>query len=69
MGRLLRASEVAERLRLSRERVYSLTRAGVLPARRVGPRTQLLFDEAEVMAALSRVGREPAACSSLEARR
>jgi excisionase family DNA binding protein len=37
--------EVAEKLRMSRDRVRDLVRDGILPARRLTPRGRLLFDE------------------------
>jgi excisionase family DNA binding protein len=38
-------AEVADRLRMSPDRVRDLVRDGVLPARRLTPRGRLLFDE------------------------
>jgi excisionase family DNA binding protein len=38
-------AEVADRLRMSPDRVRDLVRDGILPARRLTPRGRLLFDE------------------------
>jgi excisionase family DNA binding protein len=57
MTRHLTTLEIAERLRMSPDRVRILARAGVIPARRACPRGRLLFVEAEVEAALRRAGR------------
>jgi excisionase family DNA binding protein len=57
MTRHLTTLEIAERLRMSPDRVRILARAGVIPARRACPRGRLLFDEDDVLAALRRAGR------------
>jgi excisionase family DNA binding protein len=48
----LTASELAARVRLSRDRVYKLARAGVLPSVRLVPKGKLLFDLTQVEAVL-----------------
>jgi len=46
--RLLDAKEVAEILQVNVQRVYELTRQGILPSIRIGPR-QIRFDETRLM--------------------
>jgi hypothetical protein len=57
MVKHLTTLEIADRLRLSPDRIRILARTGVIPARRACPRGRLLFVEAEVEAALRRAGR------------
>lgn len=46
--RLLDAKEVAEILQVNVQRVYELTRQGILPSVRIGPK-QIRFDETRLM--------------------
>ena len=55
MPKYLTASEVAERLHYSVWSVRALARAGILSGVRLRPGGKLLFDPAEVDAALERV--------------
>jgi hypothetical protein len=57
MVKHLTTLELADRLRLSPDRVRILARAGILPGRRLTPRGRLLFDQDEVLTALRRAGR------------
>jgi excisionase family DNA binding protein len=56
MDDLLTTDEVAIRLRTSPRNVRSLVASGLLRAKRVRPRGQLLFSEADVVAALRQAG-------------
>ena len=65
MGEKLTAAEQAARLRMSRERLYRLVRAGYVPALRLRPRGRLLFDPQEVEAALrGAAGRQPVSATT-----
>jgi len=50
--RFVTASEMADRLRMTTDRLYQLVRAGEIPAKRIGERGRLLFDPAAVEAAM-----------------
>jgi excisionase family DNA binding protein len=64
MGRKMTTTEVADLIRMSPDHVRRLALSGALPARRIGPRGRLLFDEQEVAAALRRVGQAEAAAAA-----
>jgi len=63
--RLLDAKEVAEILQVSLARVYELTRQGILPSVRIGPR-QIRFEETRLMQWIEHGGKLDA--ESLEAK-
>lgn len=54
--RLLDAKEVAEILQVNVQRVYELTRQGILPSIRIGPR-QIRFEETRLMQWIEHGGR------------
>lgn len=54
-GKLLRVHEVAEMLTLSEERVYTLTREGILPSVRLG--RQLRWDAVALRAFINNGGK------------
>jgi excisionase family DNA binding protein len=56
MTRKLTAPEAADLLRVSVEHLYDLVKLGRVPAYRLHPKGKLLFDGAEVEAALRRAG-------------
>ncbi|HEV8366880.1 MAG TPA: helix-turn-helix domain-containing protein [Pyrinomonadaceae bacterium] len=54
--RLLDAKEVAEILQMNVQRVYELTRRGILPSVRIGPK-QIRFEETRLMQWIEHGGR------------
>lgn len=71
-SRMIRASEVADRMGLAPKTVRELARRGQLPALRFGPRGHWLFDPAANRARLPRrcpLTRKPAWLLALLARR
>ena len=54
--RLLDAKEVAEILQVNLQRIYELTRLGVLPSVRIGPK-QIRFEETRLMQWIAHGGR------------
>ena len=61
MSRKLTTAELASLLSVSCDTVRDWANEGRIPALRAHPRGKMLFDEAEVLAALRRAGRAPEA--------
>jgi excisionase family DNA binding protein len=62
MPRYLTLAEVADRLRLSQNRVRQLVREGRLPVLQLTPKSRLLFEEKRIAKALRPPVRSPTRC-------